>query len=67
MPMQADFIVSDIVLAKDDKEEFHLIPKFTNIPTELTTLRIMDATRFESLFKMLRWRYMSSNPKRVVS
>jgi len=44
--MQADCIPSDIVLAKEGKEEIHLTPKTENIATELTVLN-QDAARFE--------------------
>jgi hypothetical protein len=41
MPMQADFIVSKIVGAKDAKEDMHLTLEFKNIPSELATLWFM--------------------------
>lgn len=46
--MQADFIVSDIVLPKDDKEEFHLILKINKHPNRTDDAPDHDATRFES-------------------
>lgn len=36
--MQADFIASDAVPAKEGKEEIHRTLKFKIAPTELTTL-----------------------------
>ncbi len=36
--MQAEFVVSSVTLAKEDKEESHPTLKFKIAPTELTTL-----------------------------